>query len=222
MKKRGAETAADENSGLWANTHHLTRSFSRFCCVIRIIFVVFGWLVSVWFQKKNTAWCSDLPAEKGGEKEKKRLQMKMKISAPDFLRPPFGGVKFNYRQFLTYHDGIKRSPGEIEHNALRKCTSSDRQGNLWIHTWAHTNAHLWIREALEHRVTHTCVCATGVAPLFSCDRKKRMDMKSSWMHTLNSSSFWPPVASEKRRRDWMMYLKMYSLACGTEGTNNGD
>lgn len=39
-----------------------------------------------------------------------------------------------------------------------------------------------------------------------------MDMKSSWMQTRNSSSFWPPVANEKRRRDWMMYLKMYSLA----------
>lgn len=48
--------------------------------------------------------------------------------------------------------------------------------------------------------------------MLSCDRKKRMDMKSSWMQTRNSSSFWPPVAKEKRRRDWMMYLKMYSLA----------
>lgn len=75
-----------------------------------------------------------------------------------------------------------------------------------------TNKELYILKKQRKNV-RTCVCATGVAPLFSCDRKKRMDMKSSWTHTRNSSSFWPPVASEKRRRDWMMYLKMYSLAC---------
>lgn len=69
----------------------------------------------------------------------------------------------------------------------------------------------------SHKPIHTCVCATGVVPLFSCERKKRMDMNNSWMQTLNSSSFWPPVASEKSRRDWMMYLKMYSLAWEERG-----
>lgn len=49
-----------------------------------------------------------------------------------------------------------------------------------------------------------------------------MDMKSSWTQTRNSSSFWPPVASEKRRRDWMMYLKMYSLAWRDGGQTNRD
>lgn len=76
----------------------------------------------------------------------------------------------------------------------------------------------WLLHIHTHTSTHTCVWATGLAPLFSCDKKKRMDMKSSWMQTRNSSSFWPPVANEKRRRDWMMYLKMYSLAWRTERT----
>lgn len=89
--------------------------------------------------------------------------------------------------------------------------------DLHIHICAHRDAHLWLwRHRGFEAHTHTCVWATGLAPLFSCERKKRMDMKSSWMQTRNSSSLWPPVANEKRRRDWIMYLKMYSLAWRTE------
>lgn len=123
-----------------------------------------------------------------------------------------GSVKFNYRQFLTYHNCINKSLRErkTEHGAQAR-TGAD------LPTEMHT-CDTGGTEDLTHTHTHTCVCATGLVPLFSCERKKRMDMKSSWMQTRNSSSFWPPVASEKSRRDWIMYLKMYSLACRTERT----
>lgn len=49
-------------------------------------------------------------------------------------------------------------------------------------------------------------------PLLSWERKKRTDIRSSWMQQRNSSSFCPPVARENSLRDWTIYLKIYSCA----------
>lgn len=175
----------------------LTSSFSCFWCVIRIIFGVFSWFVSVSYQNKwrRLPCCSDRPAEK--EKQPQKF-----LLLPD----PSGSMKFNYKHFF--------SPIKTALTGVHKCTYTSARSqaptgpDLHIQIHAHRDAH----------TKHTCVWATGLAPLFSCERKKRMDMKSSWMQTRNSSSFWPPVANENRRRDWMMYLKMYSLAWRTERT----
>lgn len=64
----------------------------------------------------------------------------------------------------------------------------------------------------------TCVCVMGREPLFSCERKKRMDMKSSCIQQRNSSSLCPPVARANSRRDWIIYLKIYSVAQETKRT----
>ena len=183
--------------------HNRTSICSR--CVIRIIFGIFSLFVLVLFEISE----GGRPAVQASHRKRKSCH---RNSYSDSRAS--GSVKFNYSQFLPHHNCINSSsrkktccgtqpPRGTPDSHIYAQTETNAPDEVSGRRFLHTNA---------DTPTHTCVCATGLMPLFSCERKKRMDMKSSWMQTLNSSSFWPPVANEKSRRDWIMYLKMYSLA----------
>lgn len=118
----------------------LTSSFSCFWCVIRIIFGVFSWFVSVSFQNewRRLPCCSDRPAEK--EKQPQKF-----LLLPD----PSGSMKFNYKHFF--------SPIKTALTGAHKCTftSTDRPGFTHSNTCTHkthlclgnrTGAFVFLRE----------------------------------------------------------------------------